>query len=181
MSLPGCLAAVLCLPIVAAAQSQPLSSSIVRLAPSAFHDLPGAVTSALEARGCRIPQTSAATAPENVIHGAFTGAHVREWAVRCSIADTGRILVLQQGARSGVRVVDSLERGPDVGCMQGIGHEQWGYSCGLRVRPLRVVRTWSRSVPTRIDHDAIESVFVGKSAVAYYFAQGRWHRFVTAD
>lgn len=181
MSLPGWLAAVLCFPIVAAGQSQPLSSSIVRLAPSAFHDLPGDVTSALESRGCRIPQPSAATAPENVIHGAFTGAHVSEWAVQCSIADTGRILILQQEARSRVRVVDSLERGPDAGCMQDIGNSQWGYSCRLQVLPLKVFRSWNQLAPSRIDHDAIESVFVGKSAVAYYFTRGRWHRFVTAD
>lgn len=181
MSLRGLLAALFWLPTAAAAQSQPMPSSIIRLAPGAFPSLPKEVTTALEARRCGIPQTAGAKAAENVIRGAFTSAHVSEWAVRCSVADTGQILILQRSPHGDVRVVDSLERGGDVGCMQGIGEGRWGYSCLLQLRPQRTIRTWNPLVHTRIDHDAIESVFVGKAAVAYYFANGRWHRFVTAD
>lgn len=180
---PNCfvLAALLALSTAAAAQSRPSPSSIIRLPPHAFPALPRAVATVLDSRRCHIPQTAGAATPENVVRGSFTAAQATEWAVLCSIADTGRILILQRTVRGDVRVVDSLARGSDVACMQGTGDGRWAYSCLLQLRPQHMIRGWARLVHGRIDHDAIERVFVGKAAVAYYFANGRWYRMVTAD
>ena len=36
-------------------------------------------------------------------------------------------------------------------------------------------------IPQPIDHDAIEDIFEGKAADAFYYAAGRWYRQVTAN
>ena len=46
-------------------------NTIHRLVPSAFSDLPGAIKTDLESRGCTIPQTYMESEPHNVIGGNF--------------------------------------------------------------------------------------------------------------
>jgi hypothetical protein len=174
---------LLCLATSAGGQSKPSADSVRRLAPSAFAKLPSEVRRALEARGCRVPQPWDEPSPANVVHGSFTGARRNEWAVLCSVRDTAQILIYRVGAAT---AVDSLQRGPDVGWMQGVGGDRWGYSRLLQVRPLRRIRAWRHdidglAIPQPVDHDAIEQAFEGKAAEAFYFAAGRWYRQITAD
>lgn len=167
------------------AQSVPETQSVRRLSPSEFPALPGAVRTDLEHRGCRIPQPWGATGRENVISGAFTAAHVREWAVLCSVRDTSQVFIYRVDAGSTARVIDSLLPAADRSWMQGVG-DRWGFSRVLRTMPLRYTRHWrhdadGQAIPQPVDHDAIEQVFTGKAAEAFYYVAGHLYRHVTAD
>lgn len=164
-------------------QSTTSPDSVRRLAPSVFPKLPLAIRRDLETRGCRVPQPWDEPTPANVIHGSFTAARKTEWAVLCSVRDTSQILIYRVDVPT---PVDSLQRGADVGWMQGVGGDRWGYSRLLQVRSLRKIRAWrhdidGQTIPQPVDHDAIEQVFEGKGAEAFYFSAGRWYRQVTAD
>ena len=124
--------------------------------------------------------------PQNVIHGAFTAAHVTEWAVLCTVAGDTRILIYRVDAGRHARVVDSLRSSSEAAWMQGIGGGRLGYSRRIRTRPLAAIRRWhvdadGNRIPQPIDHDAIEDEFLDKAAETFYFAKGRWYRQVTAE
>jgi len=168
------------------AQAGPSAELVRRLAPSAFPRLPIAIRRDLEQRHCLIPQPYDAHAPTNVAHGSFTAANVSEWAMLCSTRDTSQILIYRTLGDGDARAVDSLERAADIGWMQGIGDNAWGYSRLLRTLPRERIGAWhrddeGRAIPQPIDHDAIEQAFIGKAADAFYHAAGRWYRRVTMD
>jgi hypothetical protein len=90
------------------------------------------------------------------------------------------------GPRRTAQLVDSLLPAADADWMQGVAGNQLGYSRLLRTVPLRMTRDWrtdidGHAIPQPVDHDAIEQIFVGKGAEAFYYAAGRWHRRLTAD
>jgi len=182
-----CALALLCLGASAGARARPSPDSIRRLVPAAFPVLPVSIRRDLETRRCRVPQPwGDQQVPRNVIHGSFTAARLDEWAVVCSVRDTSQILVYRVGVDRAAAPVDSLLRESDVGWMQGEGGDRWGYSRLIQVRSLGKIRAWRHDIdghviPQPVDHDAIEQPFVGKSAEAFYFAAGRWHRQITAD
>jgi hypothetical protein len=176
----------------APAQAGPSPDSVRRLPPAALLTLPVVIRRDLEVRRCLVPQLRDGGAIGNVVQGAFTAAKATEWAVLCSVRDTSQILIyrIDAGHRIGTgrsaRLVDSLLPAADVGWMQGIGGGRWGFSRLLRTMPLRNIRAWRRDVdghaiPQPIDHDAVEQLFVGKAAEAFYYAAGRWYRRITAD
>jgi hypothetical protein len=170
---------------LASAQPRSARDAIRRLAPSAFPHLAKSVQRDLEARQCRVPQPWGERGA-NVIHGAFTGARVSEWAILCSLRDTSQILIYRIGPRRAARLVDSLLPAADVDWMQGVGGNLFAYSRLLHTVPLRMTRAWrtdvdGHAIPQPVDHDGIEQIFVGKGAEAFYDAAGRWHRRVTAD
>ena len=71
-----------------------LTPYLIRSLPiSSFPDLPAAVATELNARGCTVPQTFEAHRPENVIHGSLEHAGSADWAVLCSHADQVSLLV----------------------------------------------------------------------------------------
>jgi len=178
--------ALLCGAHAILAQSGLSPQSVRRLAPAAFPALPVAIRHDLELRRCLVPQPFDAHAPTNIIHGAFTSAKTLEWAILCSAHDTSQILIYRDPISGDARLLDSLQRAADIGWMQRIGDARWSFSRLLRTLPLERIRSWrrdvdGRTIPQPIDHDAIEQIFVGKSAEAFYGAAGRWHRQITAD
>jgi hypothetical protein len=169
-----------------AVQAQPNASLDVirRLRPAALTTLPLAVRRDLERRSCLVPQPYDARIAKNVIHGSFTAARVSEWAVLCSVNDTSRILIYR--IDRAVRLVDSLGRAWDGASVQGIGGKRWGYSRLIRTLAVPKIPLWrddvdGHPIPQPIDHDAIEDIFEGKAADAFYYAAGRWYRQVTAN
>jgi hypothetical protein len=178
--------ALLTRPNSARAQAGPSPDSVRRLPPAAFLTLPVVVRRDLDIRRCLVPQPWDGQAPGNVVHGAFTAARVTEWAVLCSVRGTSRILIYRIDTGGTAHVVDSLLPSADVGWMQGIGGGRWGFSRLLKTMPLRKIRAWrsdidGHAIPQPIDHDAIEQVFVGKAAEAFYYVAGRLYRQITAD
>ena len=111
-----------------------------------------------------------------MVHGAFTAAGSRDWAVLCSVAGVSRILVYGEGR---VGAVDSLARAPDGAFLyQEPGHD-WGYyriigsaSAGLIRRSFAAFG--GPTPPTRLDHRGIEDAFAGKASEVHYFYRGRW-------
>jgi hypothetical protein len=162
------------------------NDSIRRLAPAAFRQLPVSVRRDLERRGCLVPQPWNRPTSTNVIRGAFTRAHVEEWAVLCSVRESSHVLVYRRGPSNGAHVVDSLARSPDSAWVQDIGKGRLGYSRLIKVRPPQRMSGWQvdvdqNRIPQPIDHDAIEQDFLEKTAETFYFARDRWYRQITAD
>lgn len=152
------------------------------LAPRQFRNLPSVVIDSLQGHGCRVPQTDGATGRNNVVAGAFTGAHRREWAVLCSVRDTAEIVIVS--AESG-RITGSIGRSADVAWVQSVGGGRWSYARQVTALSLARIRRWRRDddgrrIPTP-NHDAINDAFVGKGSSAYYYADGHWYRRSTSD
>jgi hypothetical protein len=147
-----------------------------RLNPSAFSSLPSRVRKAVEQRGCTIPQPSNADHPQNVISGEFTGSKHTDWAVLCSRERRSAILVFRGGNAD---QVDEFDEEADVQYLQvTTGKQEIGYSRLLTVAIPRMIR---QSVhlrgavkPRVIDHDGIESTFVGKASVIWYAVGEKW-------
>lgn len=161
-------------------------AATVRVAPARFPQLPAAVRSDLERRGCRIPQSaeSATAAPlHNVIHGAFIAPSSNDWAVLCSVRDTSRLLVYRAGATA---TVDSLGKSADRDFLQGIGGDLIGYSRRISVAVPASIRDYAKAFdgpapPKSLDHAGIEDAFVGKASAISYFHQGKWLTLQGAD
>lgn len=173
-------------PMATAQPTGPSTHSVSRLAPAMFPKLPASVRHGLEIRRCRVPQPWGARAPTNVIHGSFTTPRATEWAILCSVSDTSQILIYRTALHRTARLVDSLLPASDLGWMQGIGDSAWGYSRLLQTLAFRKIRAWRRDVdgrafPQPIDHDAIQQVFMGKAAEAFYYVAGELHRRVRGD
>ena len=158
-------------------------AATTRLKPSAFPSLPSRVRTALERRGCTIPQPSNADHPQNVISGEFTDATQTDWAVLCSRERRSAILVFR-GGRSDQ--VDELAEEADLQYLQvTTGKHEIGYSRRLAVATPRIIRQGIRvrgaAKQQVTDHDGIESAFVGKASVVWYCLGGEWTRLSGAD
>ena len=158
-----------------------------RLPPSAFPNLPPAIRSDLERRGCVIPQSFGAKVPENVISGAFTRRGDVDWAVLCSIRRVSAILVYREGS---IHNVDHLRRSPDSAFLQVVSHdlrgnEVAGYSRSIGAVDAKHIVEHSNDFggpkPPAIDHEGIEDSFVGKGSSILYWHQGRWLRLTGMD
>ena len=147
-----------------------------RIQPSSFVELPTAIRTDLERRGCTIPQTYAANRRENVIRGRFTSANGTDWAVLCSINRESSILVYRGGEPTDVA---ELARQADRDFLQTInGAGTIGFSREIDVAGVVFIRdrnklTEGTSVPP-IDHEGIDDVFIEKASVVWYWHDGRW-------
>ncbi len=158
-------------------------TATTRLNPSAFPSLPSQVRTALERRGCTIPQPSNADHPQNVISGEFTDSKQTDWAVLCSRERRSAILVFR-GWRSDQ--VDELAEEADLQYLQvTTGNREIGYSRRLAVATPKTIR---QRIPVRgaakprvTDHDGIENTFVGKASVVWYCLGGKWIRLSGSD
>lgn len=150
--------------------------AIVRLQPGAFPDLPAELRTALEQRGCTIPQPYDADGrKKNVISGPFTSAGQTDWAVLCSHEKQSAILVFRGGHSS---QVDSLAEGPDLQYLQVVaGEQKIGYSRLLAVAPPKVVH---QHFP-RGNHAGIQDAFMGKASVVWYRSVGKWVKVLQAE
>jgi hypothetical protein len=160
-------------------------SAVVRLAPSAFPQLPTAIRRDLETRECRIPQSFLKKSPHNVLSGSFIGAKTRDWAVLCSVQGVSRILVYSDPRESRlVRPVDSLRMEPDRTYLQGGVQEgrpgKIGYSRMLGVARPVAIRHYAvafgnpAKLPKQIDHSGIEDSFLEKASEILFFHRGAW-------
>src|SRR5262252_1598333 len=98
-----------------------------RLKPSAFPELPQAVMTELQRRGCTIPQLPGARR-SNVIKGQFAKPGQTDWAVLCSIRRISAILVFWNGSASNV---SEIAKGKDIGRLQTGAGDQIDYSWGI--------------------------------------------------
>jgi len=158
--------------------------AIVRLPPSAFRELPRTVRSDLVSRRCSVPQTSTEAAQHNVVHGSFLDRASDDWAVVCSRGDSSSVLVYHQG-----RLVASLGTAPDLAYLQsglpgsprGIGFSRLVRALDPRAIRARAGDRLGDQAASRIDHEAIEDVFLDKASTIWYFTGGRWRRIRGSD
>jgi hypothetical protein len=150
--------------------------AIVRLQPSDFPDLPAELRTALEQRGCTIPQPyNAGGLKKNAISGPFTSAGKTDWAVLCSREKRSAILVFRGGLSN---QVDSLAEEPDSQYLQVVASGQKiGYSRLIAIAPLKVVH---QHFP-RGNHAGIQDVFIEKASVVWYRSRGKWIRVLQAE
>lgn len=141
---------------------------------NAFPELPAAVRTELERRGCLIPQTYEAHRPENVIHASLRDAGSNDWAVLCAVQDSVSLLVfLDTGGEPAV-----LATAPETERLQphdasGVLGFDWGIDpatpeqvhqaqAGLQPRPLR------------LDHDALADSILERRTRYRFFTHGVW-------
>jgi hypothetical protein len=155
----------------------------VRLNPAAFTNLPQAVRTGLQARGCLIPQPSTATRPTNVITGHFTSAQRTDWAVLCSRGGRSAILVFR-GGRS--KQIDEIGDATDLQYLQVVrGNGEIGYSRRLGIATANVVRHYREqnhsNEPRTINHDGIAEASEGTGSVIWYLIGRKWLQLPGAD
>lgn len=152
------------------------AEAIQRLQPSDFSDLPAELRTALEERGCTIPQPyNAGGQKKNAISGPFTSAGQTDWAVLCSHEKRSAILVFR-GGHSGQ--MDSLAEEPDSQYLQVVaGPQKIGYSRLLAVAPAKVIH---QHFP-RGNHAGIQDVFIEKASVVWYRSRGKWTKVLQAE
>src|SRR5437773_8891389 len=103
-------------------------AQITRLSPAAFPELPANLVQELQRRGCTIPQETFSKKRNNVIKGEFAKPGQTDWAVLCSVKGVSTILVFWNGSEKNPASLASRE---DIGYVQFIGGDQWGYSRGI--------------------------------------------------
>ena len=146
----------------------------IRLLPlSSFPDLPAAVATELNRRGCMIPQSFEAKQPENVIHGAFRAAGSSDWAALCSSQETTTLYVFFAGQRESPIALRSQADSAWLGAEPGssVLGSAWGIAA-RSAADLRATPGLRRGLA--IDHDAIDDARLERSLIIHYFQAGRW-------
>jgi hypothetical protein len=148
-------------------------SAIVRLAPTAFPELPPDIRADLVRRGCRIPQTYLSERPHNVVAGHITQAERQDWAILCSVAGVSRVLIYRAASPT---MPDSLAPAPDRKYLQGWGADRIVYSREIIVLRAAEIRAHYPDSAIRItlQRDGINDAFAGKTSVVHYWQDG-WH------
>ena len=169
-------ALMMCVSVVAAQLSAAdwsrADAATVRLMPSAFSNLPLSVRSAMERRGCTVPQPVDSGRPRNVISGHFTDARSTGWAVLCSRERRSAVLVFRGKDFSDV---DTLAEAPDSEYLQTVSGGRIGFSRALSVAAPNVVkRSRFATKPGVVDHDGIVDVFEGKGSTIWYWSENKW-------
>lgn len=155
----------------------------VRLSPDRFVNLPMAVRTELNDRGCTVPQPFTATAErsENVIRGRFISTGSSDWAILCSQQRRSTILVFRGG---GATTIDELAAGDDADWLELVGPGEIGYSRGMYVASSERIRRHNpnpdRPLPV-LDHDGIGDAFIEKGSVIWYWAGDRWLKLAGID
>ena len=155
------------------ADGKPVAYRIRLLPVSSFPDLPPAVATELNRRGCMIPQSFEAKQPENVIHGAFRAAGSSDWAALCSSQETTTLYVFIAGQRESPIALRSQADSEWLGAEPGssVLGSAWGIAA-RSAADLRATPGLRRGLA--IDHDAIDDARLERSLVIHYFEAGRW-------
>ncbi|MGC8760332.1 MAG: hypothetical protein ACP5VC_10270, partial [Bryobacteraceae bacterium] len=156
-----------------------------RLPLDAFPELPPAIRSTLGAMGCAIPQPEDppdGPSPYNLIHGRFSGPGGEGWAALCSVQGTVRLLVFRD--RFDMRP-ETLAGGLEIAFFQMLAGGRAGFSWMITAAAPGLIRRYheafgGEALP-ELDHDGIESHFLGKASVIFYWHEGAWRRLQGAD
>jgi hypothetical protein len=155
---------------------------IRRLPVSAFPQLPAAVESELNRRGCLIPQTYEAHEPENVIEASLERSGSRDWAVLCSEKGTVSLLVFFGDSATTARVLataQETERLEAHGAAGALGFA-WGIDAATPEQ-VHEAQGGMRNAPPRLDHNALAESVIDGTTVYHYYAAGTWTVVGTGD
>ncbi len=177
--------AIFCLSQSGAAQDkrEVADSTIVRLPPTAFSQLPESIVQHLQRRGCTVPQTYLSAKPHNVISGEFARRGQTDRAVLCSRNGESSILVFWRGS---TKSVSEVARSPDRSFLQTITE-------GGKVGFSRIIETVCRDYilkhyeayggrkPPPTYHQGINDAYAEKASIVLYYYRGRWLELQGAD
>jgi hypothetical protein len=154
---------------------------VLRLSPSAFPDLPKTLRTALQRRGCLVPQVPRRKQPHNVIKGEFSRRGQTDWAILCSAGGVSSILVFWNGSDANPAQIAEAK---DLDRLQDSG-TGWAYSREIssvdRAYILGHYRTYGGLKPPPIDHKGINDAFAGKGSVVFYLDHEKWLQLTGAD
>jgi hypothetical protein len=153
---------------------------IRRLPVNSFPQLPAPVQTELNRRGCLIPQTYEAHAPENVIEASLERPGSKDWAVLCSAGGTVSLLAFfADGAQPYV-----LAAVPETERLQAHGPAgMLGFDWGIDVATPGRVHEAQMGMKNRpaMDHDAVAESVIDQWTVYYYFDGKNWRPLETRD
>jgi hypothetical protein len=159
---------------------------IRRLPVSSFPQLPAAVQGELNRRGCLIPQTYEAHAPENVIEASLERPGSKDWAVLCSEKGMVSLLVFfgdsatsNMSAPRVLATARETERLEAHGAAGALGFD-WGLDAATPEQ-VHEAQRGMRNPPPRLDHDALAEEVVDGETVYHYYAAGTWTVVGTGD
>ena len=149
---------------------------------TSFPQLPAAVQSVLNQRGCTIPQTYEAHAPENVVSASLERRGVMDWAVLCSEHGTVALLVFFANGGAEPTVLASA---PETERLEAHGADgvlgfDWGIDAASP-QQVREAQTGMKSRPPLLDHDALADSRIDRATVYHYFSANAWTVVATAD
>lgn len=171
------------IPLLAiACLAQAPSDGIVRLRPRDFPELPGDLASALERRGCTIPQVPMIRSRHNVIRGEFAKPGQTDWAVLCSRKASSSILIFWNGSPSNPAEIEHRE---DAINLQSWTDKQMVYSRDISPVGgpfiMSHYKAYGGRKPPPIDHQGINDDFYGKASAVLYLYRGTWLHLSGAD
>src|SRR4051812_23685669 len=151
------------------------AEKIRRVRPSEIGGMPTSVTTALEQRGCTIPQVYFTPTPHNAVRGSFTQRRHLEWAVLCSYNGTSSILVLSEA--SGAVVAQFAPRS-DVGSITSQTDHPIGFARMISVASQQIMRNLrtrltGRSLPP-INHEGICDSLADQDGYFWYWTGRDW-------
>jgi hypothetical protein len=148
---------------------------------SSFPDLPPAVASVLNSRGCLIPQTYEAHRPENVIHASLERPGSNDWAVLCSVKGQVFLLVFFASASSAepmtlatATATDRLQPHDSTG--------ELGFNWGIDpASPKRIHDAQAAMAhrPPAPDHDCLADSILDDKTVYHLYRNGAWGKVPT--
>jgi len=129
-----------------------------------------------------IPQAHDVATPNNLIFGGFAAKGQRDWAALCSRNGSSAVVVLWGGKS---RCDSVLAEADDSLSMQGDGGGKFVYSRMIsRIGKQEILghqKAYGGKVPSVLDHQGIDDIFVGKASVTRYCHQGEWLALQGAD
>jgi len=149
---------------------------------SSFPQLPVAVQRVLNQRGCVIPQTYEAHAPENVISASLKRRGSVDWAVLCSARGTVSLLVFWADSAAEPTVLASA---PETERLEAHGADgvlgfDWGIDAASPEQ-VHEAQAGMKNRPPLLDHDALADSRIDQTTVYHYFSANAWTVVPTQD
>lgn len=142
---------------------------------SSFPELPVAMQTELNRRGCLIPQTYEAHRPENVVRGSFEKAGSADWAVLCSAEGAVTLLVFFASDPANPAVVASSREAERLQPhdLTGVMGFNWAIDVETPAQ-IHEAQIGMEPRPRKLDHDAVGDSVVEHKVVYRYYAGGAW-------
>lgn len=160
-----------------------LTPYLIRHLPvDSFPQLPAAVQSVLNERGCLIPQTYEAHQPENVVEASLERRGSTDWALLCSEHGTVSLLVFFGDGPAQPVVLASApetERLQAHGESGGLGFD-WGID-SASPQQVHDAQAGMKRRPPLLDHDALADSLIEQKTVYHYYSANAWTVVQTQD
>ena len=154
---------------------RPTPYLIRRLPVSSFPQLPAAVRTELTQRGCLIPQSYEAHAPENVVRGEIERRGSVDWAVLCSANGMVSLLVFLGNAEADPAVLASVPETERLQAHGGDGSLGFDWIIGAATpEQVREAQGEMKNRPPLLEHGAVAETLIDQWTIYHYLDNGVW-------